>query len=1166
MTRSFAHLHVHTEYSMLDGMAKHGLLMAEANRLGMPAVAMTDHGNLFGAYSFFQAAKAACVKPIIGIEAYVAPGDRFHKGPVFWGHPGQRDDDVSAGGAYTHLTLLAENAEGLRNLFRLSSLASIDGFYKKPRMDYDLISQHSAGIIATTGCASGEVQARLRLSQPAEALAAASDLRDLFGPANFYLELMDHGAGIERRTAAGLRDLGQRLGLPPLATNDAHYVTPDQAGAHEALLCVQTGKTLNDPDRFRFDGGGYHLKSPAEMRALWDDVAPGACDNTLAIAGRVSDYGDVFGYVNRMPIFDVPDGESQASWLRTQTWRGMGRRFPGGYSDAYRERAEYELRVIEDKGFPAYFLVVADIVRHAGEIGCAVGPGRGSATGSLVSYALGITGIDPIAHGLMFERMLNPERASMPDIDLDFDERYRGDMIRYVTEKYGSDRVSQIITFSTIKAKAAIKDATRVLAQPYALGDRLTKAFPVMQMGKDISLAAITDQRERRYGEAAGVRAVIAAEPAAQRILETARGLEDMIRQAGVHAAGIILSSEPLMDVLPVWQRDDGSTVTGFDFIECDAMGLLKMDFLGLRNLTVIEEAVANVRRNHDPSFRLDADRLEDPATYELLARGDTLGVFQLDGAPMRRLLQAMAPTEFADIVAVIALYRPGPMAANAHNDYADRKNGRKKRLPIHPELAEPLADILSETYDLIVYQEHVLAIAQKVAGYSLGSADMLRKAMGKKKPEVLAREFVAFQSGMQANGYSASAIKSLWDVLVPFAGYAFGKAHSAGYAVMSFWTAYLKANYPAEYMAALLTTVSDDKTKMGIYLGECRRRGIQVMQPDVNESAGSFTPIGDRIRFGLSAVRGIGDNVVAAIVRGRQSGPYADFGDFLSRLDASACKKSAVESLIKSGAFDSMGYTRRGLLAVYADAVDQYSAVKKQEASGQYDLYSMFDDDDSMVEIPDVPTVEWDKSVKLAFEREMLGMYVSDHPLFGMESALDAAADQSLGALTEGGIREGAVVTFAGVLSNVQSKVSKRGDPWASATIEDLTGSADILIFYNALNAAVRYLFEDAVVKVKCKVDRRDDAYRLMVLDLAPVAPVAEPEMLTIRLSSADCTPALVEEIRDAVSAYPGGTEVHIRLAAEGRSTLLRIAPRVERCPALTRALVGILGPGKVV
>src|SRR6201994_1447879 len=1023
MSKSFVHLHNHTEYSMLDGAAKVSPMLAEAKRLQMPAIGMTDHGNMFGASEFYNGATAAGITPIIGIEAYIAPASRFDTKRVQWGDPGQKGDDVSGSGAYTHMTMVAENATGLRNLFKLSSLASFEGQLGKwARMDAELIAENASGIIATTGCPSGEVQTRLRLGPRREAREAAAKWREIFGPENFFLELMDHGLSIERRVRDGLLEIGRALNIPPLATNDCHYVPRAAAHHHEALLCVQTGKTLTDPTRFKFDGDGYYLKSAAEMREIWDDQVPGACDSTLLIAERVPSYADVWAPKDRMPVFPVPDGHDPASWLRHEVEAGLRRRFPAAAPDGYAERAAYEIEVICDKGFPSYFLIVADLINYARSVDIRVGPGRGSAAGSLVAYALGITNIDPIPHGLLFERFLNPERPSAPDIDIDFDDRRRGEMVRYAADKGGQDRVAQVITFGTIKTKAALKDSARIhYGQPgFAIADRITKALPQAIMAKDIPLSGITDPNHERYKEAAEIRGLIDTDPDVRTIYETARGLEGLVRNAGVHACAVIMSSEPLIEAIPLWRRpQDGAIITGWDYPSCEAIGLLKMDFLGLRNLTIIGDAIDNIKANRGIDLDLESLPLDDAATYELLGRGDTLGVFQLDGGPMRDLLRRMQPTEFNDIVAVLALYRPGPMGMNAHNDYADRKNGRQAIRPIHPELEEPLREILAETHGLIVYQEQIMFIAQKVASYTMGKADALRKAMGKKKLEVLEAEYVGFYEGMTTNGFSEKAVKALWDTILPFAGYAFNKSHAAGYGLVSYWTAYLKANYPAEYMAGLLTSVGDDKDKAAVYLADCRKLGITVLPPDVNESLVNFASVGKDIRFGLGAVRNVGANVVGSLIKTRsEKSKFTDFSDYLNKIDISACNKKVTESLIKAGAFDSLGHARKGLFLVHTDAVDSVLGTKKAEAMGQFDLFGGADDGagDPVFTIK-VPDDEWEDKHKLALEREMLGLYVSGHPLNRVAHLLTSHVDTAIPAILDGDVPNETQVRVGGIL-----------------------------------------------------------------------------------------------------------------------------------------------------
>lgn len=1179
MSGSFVHLHNHTEYSMLDGAAKVKPMLAEAQRLEMPAIGMTDHGNMFGASEFYNAATDAGIKPIIGIEAYIAPASRFDTKRVLWGDPGQKSDDVSGSGSYTHMTMVAENATGLRNLFKLSSLASFEGQLGKwSRMDAEIIAEHAEGIIATTGCPSGEVQTRLRLGHDREALEAAARWREIFGPENFFLELMDHGLDIERRVREGLLEIGQKLGIPPLATNDCHYVTRDASQNHEALLCIQTGKTLSDPNRFKFDGDGYYLKSAAEMRALWDGQVPGACDSTLLIAERVQPYTDVWAPKDRMPVFPVPEGHDQGSWLTHEVMAGLERRFSsaagGQVPPEYIERADYEIKVICDKGFPAYFLIVADLINYAKSVGIRVGPGRGSAAGSLVAYAMGITNIDPIPHGLLFERFLNPERPSAPDIDIDFDDRRRGEMLRYAANKWGSDRVAQVITFGTIKTKAALKDSARVhYGQPgFAIADRITKALPPPIMAKDIPVSGITDPTHERYKEAAEVRALIDTDPDVRTIYETARGLEGLVRNAGVHACAVIMSSEPLIDAIPLWKRpQDGAVITGWDYPSCEAIGLLKMDFLGLRNLTIIGDCIENIKANRGVDVDLESLALDDPKAYELLGRGDTLGVFQLDGSAMRDLLRRMQPTEFNDIVAVLALYRPGPMGMNAHNDYADRKNGRQPIKPIHPELEEPLKDILAETYGLIVYQEQIMFIAQKVASYSMGKADALRKAMGKKKLEVLEAEYKGFKEGMTANGFSEGAVKALWDTILPFAGYAFNKSHAAGYGLVSYWTAYLKANYQAEYMAGLLTSVGDDKDKAAIYLADCRRLGITVLPPDVNESVQNFASVGDDIRFGLGAVRNVGANVVASLVSTREEkGKYTDFSDYLNKIDITACTKKVTESLIKAGAFDSLGHPRKGLFLVHTDAVDSVLGTKKAEAMGQFDLFGGGDDDgdtgDSAFTIK-VPDEEWEDKHKLALEREMLGLYVSGHPLNGIAHLLTAQVDTQIPAILEGAIPNDAQVRVGGILASVNRRVNKNGLPWASAQIEDLSGGIEVLFFPQTYSMFGAEIADDVVVLVGAKVAKRDDRISLIANELiVPDFTSAQANRpVAVSLPTRQCTVDKVTALKQVLARHPGTAQVHLRLISGERITTLELdqSLRVTPSSALMGDLKELLGPG---
>ena len=1156
---SFVHLHVHTEYSMLDGAARVGDLVNEVARQEMPAIAMTDHGNVFGAFDFYKQATKAGVKPIIGIEAYVAPESRFDKKRVQWADGGE--DDVSGGGAYTHMTILAENNQGLANLFKLSSLASLEGYYYKPRMDRELISRYADGLIATTGCPGGEIQTRLRMGNYKEALRAASDYRDIFGANNFFLEVMDHHIDIETRVKADLLKLAKELKLPLLATNDLHYTFHEDAAAHEALLCVQSGSTLADPKRFKFENDEFYLKTPAQMRELFKEI-PESCDNTLLIAERCN--VKLREDENLLPAFTVPQAETEDSWLRKEAERGLHERMKDKATPEHITRLHYELDVMIKMGFPGYFLVVADLVAHAKKVGIRVGPGRGSAAGSLVAYALGITGLDPIEHGLLFERFLNPERISMPDIDLDFDERRRSEMIRYATEKYGEDRVAQIITYGTIKSKQSLKDSTRVLGYPYAIGEKLTKALPPSVMGKDITLSGVFDSKDARYGEAGEFRQLYETDPDSKRVVDLAKGLEGLKRQWGVHAAGVILSREPLLDVIPIHRREaDGAIITQFDMGACESTGLLKMDFLGLRNLSVLDDALLNINANQNIDVVLEDLPLHDKKTFELLSRGDTLGVFQLDGGPMRALLRSMAPDSFADISAVIALYRPGPMGENAHNNYADRKNSRKPVEPIHPELNLPLQEILGDTYGLIVYQEQVMAIAQKVAGFTLGRADLLRKAMGKKNKEILDKEYIPFEAGMKSNGFSEAAIQRLWEVLIPFSDYAFNRAHSAGYGVVSFWTAYLKANYPTEYMAALLTSVRDDKDKSALYLSECRRMGIKVLPPDVNESDAEYTPRGVDIRFGLAAIRNVGEGVVASVKAARATkGAFTSFGDFLAKVDANVCNKKTIESLVKAGAFDSLGHPRKGLMAIHLEAIDSVIETKRAEAIGQFDLFG----GDSISQLAsmdiEIPSTEWDKSTLLTFEREMLGLYVSDHPLLGVEHVLRSHTDMTISELLDESPADG-VVTIGGLITGIQRKVSRQGASWAVVNVEDLEGAIEVLFFSNTYNQYALSLTEDRVVVVKGRFSRTDEQVRFTALEMKmPDISGAPTGPLLITLPATQVTPPIVERIKEILRSHPGKREVHLHVVDQQKTTTLKIDALVTSSPSLSADLKAILGP----
>ncbi len=1201
--KSFVHLHVHADGSALDGLSQVQKMVPRVLELGQTALAITDHGSMSATYDLYKATKGTGVKPIYGIEAYLAPAvPRTHKEPVRWANGG--GDDVSGSGAYTHMTMWAETNEGLHNLFRLSSEAYLTGFYRKPRMDEELLKKYHKGIIATTGCPSGEVQTWLRIGDYEKAKAAAKKFADIFGEGNFFVELMDHGLDIEKTVIPQLLQIAKELGLPTVATNDSHYTHQEDSHVHEALLCIGSGSKLDDPNRFKFDGNGYYLKTAEEMRAIWDDIAPDACDNTVVIADRcVANFED--GH-NLMPEFPVPEGETESTWLAKEVQRGLEERYPEGVPEDRIKQAEYEVGIINQMGFPGYFLVTADFIGWAKNNGIRVGPGRGSAAGSIVAYAMGITDIDPMKHGLMFERFLNPERVSMPDIDVDFDDRRRGEVIQYVIDKYGEDKVANITTFMSVKAKAAIKDAARVLNMPYMFGDALTKVYPQPIVGRDLSLADAYDPSHERYDEAAEFRALAESNNEYKEIVKLARGLEGVRRGHGMHAAGVIMSKKPLVDTVPLMRRDANSPVmTQFEYPTCEYLGLLKMDFLGLSNLGTIDETLRLIKQNRNQEIDLNkiGEDLNDVKTFELLARGETLGVFQLDSPPMRSLLKLMEPDQFEDISAVLALYRPGPMGAGSHIEYAERKNNRRPNVPIHPELEEALAPILDETHGLIVYQEQVMKVAQDLAGYSLGKADLLRRAMGKKDPKILAQEFAPFRDGMRANGYSDVSIQALWDVLVPFSDYAFNRAHTAGYGLVSYWTAYLKANFPAEYMAALLTTNADNKDKLALYLGECRRMGIKVLSPDVNESELNYTAVGEDIRVGLVGVKNVGEKVINAWLEIRkENGPANGFGDFLIRADGNLATKRTLESLVKAGGLDSFGHTRAAMFSVIEDALKISKKAIKSAAKMEVTLF----EDESLDVNIDVPEIsEWDKTEKLKLEREMLGLYVSDHPLGEYAEAISLLSSISIADLRDAEYPPSDTVRLAGLISAVERKTTKKaGEPWALVTIEDLDSSINVFVFPKTYSQFSDLLVRDSILLFTGKAEKRDDGSTSVIiqdiskpdLGLAQVKAerrmdrvergdmtleeaksqplirkVIDPDVITpvvINMDEEQATETAVNKLKDALLEYSGTRPVHIRMRHKNgdfRTFALPEIYNVTGASELAAEIRSIFGPEAV-
>ncbi len=1165
MGDSFVHLHTHTEYSMLDGASRVDELMRSAAAHGMPAVAMTDHGNMFGAIDFYKAGKAHGVKPILGSELYVAPGSRYEKstrGPK-GGDP--RNEP------YFHLTALAETQQGYRNLMKLVSRAYLEGYHYKPRADRELLEEHADGLIVLSGCLGAEVNQLLLAGRDEEAKAAAAWYRDVLGPSNYFIELQDHQIPEQHKTNGRLIEIARDLGLGLVVTNDSHYTHQADHEAHDVLLCIQTGSQKDDPDRFKFKGDQFYVKPPAEMQALFADL-PETWRNTLEIGERCN-VELTFGE-HHLPKFECPPGMNETEYLRQKVYQGAEQRYGTPLRHDVAERLEHELAVIEQMGFPAYFLIVADLCDHARASGIRLGPGRGSAAGCAVAYCTGITDLDPIEHDLIFERFLNPERVSMPDIDLDFDERRRGEMIRYSTEKYGADRVAQIITFSTIKAKAAIKDAARVLGYPFSFGDRLTKMMPPPVMGKEYPL-------EKARELSAELAEAWESEPDAKQVLDTALSLEGLRRQHSIHAAGVVIAGDEITEHCPILRVEaDGEIVTQYDGGMVEDIGLLKMDFLGLRNLTVISDALDHIEASTGTRVDIDSVGLDDPATFDMLSVGDTDGVFQLDSAGMKALVRQLKPDSFDDIVALLALYRPGPMSAGLHTEYAERKHGRSKVSYPHPDLAE----ILEPTFGILVYQEQVLKIAQSVAGFTLGQADMLRRAIGKKKQSEMDAQKEAFLAGTVEQGYPESLGKELWDLIEGFADYAFNKSHSAGYGLVSYQTGYLKANYPVEYMAALLTSVKTNKDRLPLYLHSCRLMGIEVLQPDVNDSMVDFSPASEtgvddtapaqRIRFGLSAVRNVGESVCQAIIAARRKhGAFTDFADFCDKVDPSVLNRRTLESLIKAGAFESLSteqrpHPRKGLLLCFEPVVDAAVTRKRAEAEGQFSLFDGGEDPagEDFGELV-VPDVEFERREKLAAEREMLGLYVSDHPLLGVEQAIAELSTKPIGELLEE--PPSGTVTVAGIFTGLQKKYTKKGEAYVVGTVEDLAGGIDCIFFPSVYQAAAGLLVEDEILAVTGRFDGSDNPKIIATDVVAPDLSEATGEPVRIQVAPRQCTPEVVERLKGILDENPGQAAVHLQLAGgSGRATTLRLADefRVSRDNGLYGQLKGLLGPDCVV
>ncbi|MGH9534758.1 MAG: DNA polymerase III subunit alpha [Terriglobales bacterium] len=1171
----FVHLHVHSDYSLLDGACDVTKLVARAAALAQPAVALTDHGNLFGAVAFQRAAQAAGIQPILGCELYIAKQADHRAAP----------SDVEAGSgaagpaAYNHLIVLCENETGYRNLVKIVSEASLHGFYYKPRVSKAFLAEHSAGLIALSACLKGEVQECLTAGHPEDAERAAGEYRDMFGSGNFFLEIQNQDLEQERRIQSALLRLGERTGLPLVATNDCHYLQHDDARMHDVLLCIQTGKRVQDERRMRFGSDQFYLKSGAEMLRMFSGIEH-AVHRTAEIAARCQ--CELRAVDSPFPQFEVPGGETLDGYLARIARQGLAqreaqrearraaRRAAGraagrsSYTEAdYAARLEQELGVIAATGYAGYFLIVWDFIRFAREQGIPVGLGRGSAVGSLVSYALGITGPDPLEHELIFERFLNTERVSMPDIDIDFCMRRRGEVIEYVTQKYGRDNVSQIITFGTLGAKAAIKDVGRAMDLPYGEVDRLAKLIPAQPLNIRIAEALETSPELARLR---------ASDARVAELLDVAQRVEGLCRHAGMHAAGVVIAPRPLTELVPLYKTSRDEIVTQFDMEGLEKIGLLKMDFLGLTTLTILADAERWVRLRSDPGFSLEALPEDDPATYALFCKGATGGIFQFESTGMRDVLKRYRPERLSDLTALNALYRPGPM--QMIDDFIARKQGRKA---IRYELPE-LEPILAETLGVFLYQEQVMQAAHQLAGYSLGEADLLRRAMGKKKPEEMNRQRETFIAGATARGLPRGAVEHIFDLMAQFAGYGFNKSHAAAYAELAYRCAYLKAHYPVAFMAALLSCCGDSDSVVK-YIGECRLLHVPVLPPDIHHSEAHFTPGDGAIRFGLGAIKNVGEAAVETILRARAGGPFTSLADFCRRAGGRTLNKRVLESLMKSGALDALaasgpaaetdpGAARAALMAGAEAALEAAQREEKRRASPQHGLPLLFAGDLAAAPAPALPAAApWDESQRLAGEKEVLGYYVTGHPLdrhADLLADLGTVALEDLAARRSPGREEFAV---AGMVSGLQIKRNKKGESWAVAKLEDRTGRAEVLCFAEAFRRLEPVLRVATPLWLRVRLASDEETERLQLSDaqeLTAVRPVL-PSALQLRLDVDDLQPEQLDALRQLLASRPGSAKIHLhaRSGREAFEQILELDAAVAADAGFRRAAEQLCGPG---
>jgi DNA polymerase-3 subunit alpha len=1160
----FVHLHVHSEYSLLDGAARLEKLVERAKALKFPALALTDHGNLFGAVDFYTACEKAGVKPILGCELYVAPGSRFERSTQDGGYEGA-----------SHCTVLARTRAGYANLMKLVSKAYLEGYYYKPRVDRELLAQHADGLLVLSGCLNSEVSRLLSAGDEAKALQTAGWYQEVFGKDYYFMEVQSHGLEQQVAVTEGTIKIARALGAPLCGTNDSHYLEADHSRAHEALLCIQTGTTMSDPDRWKFSSNEFYVKSADEMRAVFKDL-PEAYRNTLAVAERCN-VDLQFGQVH-LPKYQVPDGFTLDSYLEERAFEGLKGRYGSSPADAVVERLRYELGVVSKMGFSGYFLVVWDFISYARRQGIAVGPGRGSSAGSLVAYCLGITNVDPIRYGLIFERFLNPERISMPDMDIDFADDRRDEVIRYVVDRYGADRVAHIITFGTMGAKAVIRDVARVLGFSYGEADRLAKLVPGFPLNISLDEAlekapALAEQvkRDQRVGEMWAV----------------ARALEGCTRHASVHASAVVISDEPLMERVPLYKDPKRpELITGYAMGPIEKLGLLKMDFLGLKTLTVISDALRLIKESRGIELDGDALPLDDARTYQLLTEARTFGVFQLESAGMRDALKRLKPQRIEDIIAMVALYRPGPM--DLIEDFVNRKHGRSPIAYEHPLMEQ----VLQETYGIMVYQEQVMRLAADLAGFSLGEADTLRKAMGKKDRELMATQREKFVTGCKANKIDGRKAERIWDLIEKFAGYGFNKSHAACYGVVAYQTAYLKANHPTEFMAALLTSEMEKTDKIVQYVEETRAMGLRVEPPDVNVSRADFTVAGEAIHFGLAAIKNVGATAIESIVRTREAdGRFAVLDDFCARVDLRLVNRRVVECLIKAGAFDSLQSTRAGLLAALDQAMDSGQRQQRDREEGQVSLFDVLGGGGAKPAVAPIAVArvpEWPQEEMLAYEREVLGFYLSGHPL---EQYRDVARRiGALGAADLATRSTGARVLLLGQVSAFSESTTKSGNRMAFATLELVDGSVPLTIFPEPYRSCAGALRHKGPVIVRGRADDSDKGRVVLAEEIKPLeeamgnlapagngqgngtgtgtGPGAAAHACRIRVSAAaEALPDLLASVKAACREHEGRTPLFLHVLLPEQEVVLRIKElAVDPASDLVTKVEGLLGPGSIL